>query len=180
MRSQVAPEMAREPVVRWNGLCLTVMKAVNISSIIRESHLILTLRVYNCYKRLQFRKVTVRVLVLDDNPDILVLVSMMLRRVFDSCQVVTGRTGVEGLAVLADSDRAPDIILSNLRMPKMDGFTFVREVRRNTDWANVHVAMMSALSTQEIRDEAQASGVESFLSKPFSYNDFAAMMTELV
>jgi CheY-like chemotaxis protein len=120
-----------------------------------------------------------RVLILDDNPDILALVSAMLGRVFGSCQVVTGRTGNEGLLALADADSTPDIILSNLRMPEMDGFTFVREVRRNTDWDNVHVGVMSALSTQDVLDEARASGAEAFLRKPFSYNDFKAVMDAL-
>lgn len=120
-----------------------------------------------------------RVLVLDDNPDILALVSAMLQRVFGSCQIITGRNGAEGLAALAEPDNTPDIILSNLRMPKMDGFTFVREVRRNTDWAGIGVAMMSALSTQDIRDEAQAIGAEVFLPKPFTYHDFKTAMDQL-
>ena len=120
-----------------------------------------------------------RVLVLDDNPDILALVSAMLQRVFGTCQIITGRNGAEGLDALAEPDSKPDIILSNLRMPKMDGFTFVREVRRNTDWAGIGVVMMSALSTQDIRDEAHAIGAEVFLPKPFTYQDFKTAMDEL-
>lgn len=121
-----------------------------------------------------------RVLVLDDNPDILALVSAMLQRAFDRCQVVTGRNGSEGLAAMADSDGPPDIILSNLRMPEMDGFAFVREVRRNADWVDIRVAMMSALSTEDIRDKARASGAQTFLPKPFTYRDFIAVMDELI
>ena len=120
-----------------------------------------------------------RILVLDDNPDILVLVSTMLQRTFESCQVVTGRNGTEGLAALENPDHTPDIILSNLRMPEMDGLAFVREVRRNTGWDSVRVAMMSALSSQELIDEMYASGAESFLAKPFSYNDFKSLMDAL-
>ena len=62
----------------------------------------------------------------------------------------------------------------------MDGFTFMREVRQNADWSDIHVAAMSALSSPDILDQAQSSGAEVFLPKPFTFSDFKQIMEQLI
>lgn len=119
-----------------------------------------------------------RFLILDDNPDIIVLVSMMLQQTYDYCEIMTARNGEEGLAALNTS--IPDVIISNVRMPMMDGLTFIREVRQNVHWSNIRVAAMSALNTPNILNEAKDSGAQAFLQKPFTYNDFKTVMSQLI
>jgi CheY-like chemotaxis protein len=122
------------------------------------------------------------ILVLDDNPEITSLLSMMVNRLIDrdDCKVITGRTGQEGLEWLSMTEHLPDVIISNFRMPQMDGMTFLRQVRRNTDWSQIHLVLMSALQTPELRSEASASGAEAFLAKPFTLNDLKNVLDDLL
>ena len=117
-------------------------------------------------------------LVVDDNPDIISLVSMMALRILggDKCQIISGRNGQEGLELLQAAESMPDVIISNLRMPQMDGLTFLREVRARPQWSDIHLVMMSATQTAEARHQAAASGAEFFLAKPFNLNDFKDLL----
>ena len=121
-----------------------------------------------------------RFLVVDDKPEILSLVTMMLERAFGPCEIVTGRNGNEGLAALSAGEEKPDVIISNLRMPSMDGFTFMREVRQNNAWADIHVVVMSALTSPDVLAKAETSGAELFLRKPFTFNNFKEVMEQLI
>ncbi len=118
-------------------------------------------------------------LVVDDNPDIISLVTTMARRIFDpdDCQIISGRNGLEGLDLLQITQPVPDVIISNLRMPQMDGLTFLREVRSHVEWSKIHLVMMSATQTAEARGAAEASGAEFYLGKPFTLNDLKNVLT---
>ena len=123
-----------------------------------------------------------KIMILDDNPEILSMVTTMLYNAYgrDNCQVVAGRNGQEGLALLKDSAGSPDLILTNLRMPQMDGLTFLGEVRHNAAWDTIRLVMMSAQSSAETVTEATASGAEAFLQKPFTYRDLTTTINDIL
>ena len=123
-----------------------------------------------------------KIMVLDDNPEILSMVTIMLHNAYgqDTCRVVSGRNGQEGLELLKDEDASPDLILTNLRMPQMDGMTFLGEVRHNTEWSNIRLVMMSAQSSVETVSKAKEGGAGAFLRKPFTYRDLTTTIDELL
>ena len=112
-------------------------------------------------------------MVLDDNPDIILLVRTMVTRVLkdEECQFLEGRNGQEGINLLEANDQIPEMIISNFRMPQMDGLTFFREVRQNIKWTDIRLIMMSAHPSGELIRQASESGAESFLRKPFNLAD---------
>ena len=116
-------------------------------------------------------------MVVDDNPDIVSMLSMMLPRVVDNCQVVSANNGSQGLDLL--KNMTPDVILTNWRMPQMDGMTFLSEVRQQSAWDEIRLVMMSALATPDVQDEASANGAEAFLSKPFTLVDLRLLFQGL-
>lgn len=118
-----------------------------------------------------------KIMVLDDNAEIISMLTMMIYSAYgrENCEVFAGRNGEDGLALLKDNVH-PDVILTNLRMPLMDGLTFISEVRHNTAWNDVRLVMMSALSTSDVVNAATASGAEAFLRKPFTYQDLKAVL----
>lgn len=118
-----------------------------------------------------------RILILDDNPEILLLLTMMIRHALGSepCEIIPAHNGCEGLSFL-DSIPTPDLILTNLRMPYMDGLSFMREVRRNTRWARIPLIVVSADFSDMTREAAAAGGAVAFLPKPF---DFAGIRSIL-
>lgn len=107
-----------------------------------------------------------QILILDDNSDLLALLTMALER--HGLEVRAARNGQEGLEMLANAPTLPDAILSNLRMPRMDGLTFLEAVRKNHAWASIPVVLMSAVFTENDRQTAESTGVQGFLQKPFS------------
>ena len=121
-----------------------------------------------------------QILILDDNPEIIDLMSVMLHSAFgkENCQIISGHNGREGLALLAES--TPDVILTNLRMPQMDGMAFMTEVRRQKDWDHIHLVMVSALATPEILIQARANGANAFIRKPFTMRDLKTVLAPMI
>jgi CheY-like chemotaxis protein len=119
-------------------------------------------------------------MILDDNPEIADLLATMLHSAFGkgNCQIVIGQNGHEGFSLL--TQHIPDVIFTNLRMPQMDGMTFIQELRRVQEYDHVHLVMVSALATPEIVAQAQAGGVETFIRKPFTLRDIRAALNSIV
>lgn len=117
------------------------------------------------------------ILLVDDNPDIIQLISAMIKRILGAkCEIVFGRDGQEGLNILNASEQTPDLIFTNLRMPNMDGMAFIKQVRRNDTWDNIPMVMMTAHQSPDLRREVMANGATAFLAKPFNFNEIKATL----
>ncbi len=114
------------------------------------------------------------ILLLEDNADMLAMLSQVLE--WGGYSVIGGRSGHEGIARLTEAHRLPDIIISDLLMPGMDGIAFLRQVRENPDWADIPFVMMSAYSSSAERQNAIQHGANDFLVKPFNLEDFQAVL----
>jgi CheY-like chemotaxis protein len=107
------------------------------------------------------------ILVLDDQPDIVTLLKTLLERW--GFEVVAGRNGEEGLNLL--SSVHPAAIISNIRMPHMDGMDFLDRVRVSPEWSSIPIVMMSALCAEECSATVMQHGANAFLAKPFRIAD---------
>jgi CheY-like chemotaxis protein len=114
------------------------------------------------------------ILLLEDNADMLAMLSQVLE--WGGYTVWGGRSGQEGIDCLANATRLPDIIISDLLMPGMDGIAFLRHVRENPDWADIPFVMMSAYTSNAERQNAIQNGANDFLVKPFNLEDFQAVL----
>lgn len=70
----------------------------------------------------------------------------------------------------------PDLILSDVMMPEMDGLSFVRHLRDHAAWQTIPIVVVSAKATAEDRRNALASGASDFLAKPFSSYDLEELI----
>jgi CheY-like chemotaxis protein len=102
------------------------------------------------------------VLVVDDEPDMLVNVARILRRARYEC--VTAESGEEALALF--QRQRPDLILTDLRMPGMDGLALLRVVRQHL--LPPPVVVFTAYASEATAREALAAGARGFLPKPFT------------
>lgn len=109
------------------------------------------------------------VLVVDDNADLRAYIAELLSPVY----VVS--TAVDGLAAL-DAVRAdtPDIVVSDVMMPRLDGFALVRELRATAATASVPVILLSARAGEEAAVEGLDTGADDYLVKPFSARELLA------
>jgi CheY-like chemotaxis protein len=109
------------------------------------------------------------VLVADDNADMRHYVAALLT---DLCEVVTAADGVEALA-LARS-RAPDLVLTDVMMPNLDGFGLLAALRADPAIGPVPIIMLSARAGEEAAVEGLTSGADDYLVKPFSALELVA------
>jgi DNA-binding NarL/FixJ family response regulator len=115
---------------------------------------------------------TIRVLVVDDDDAVRTVLSELLREVgFD----VVGRAGdgVEGVS-LAQS-LSPDVILLDVRMPRMGGIDAAREILSHLP--NIRIVMLSAYDDGSLKTEAQAAGASTFLVKGCPLAELVAAVT---
>ncbi|HEX5268107.1 MAG TPA: response regulator transcription factor [Acidimicrobiales bacterium] len=107
----------------------------------------------------------VRVLVVDDEPDIRILLWLAVEA-DGRCQVVADASnGREG--VVRAAEHQPDVVVLDQMMPEMDGVHALPLIREAAPRAKV--IMLSALSSQELRAEALRSGADAYLEKSASF-----------
>ncbi|MGE5552523.1 MAG: response regulator [Betaproteobacteria bacterium] len=108
-----------------------------------------------------------KVLVVDDEPAIRELVQFNLKRA--GLTVVPAADGEEALALFRT--HRPDLVLLDLMLPRLDGFTVCRRIR---DESRVPIIMLTARTSEQDRVEGLEMGADDYLSKPFSPRELVA------
>ena len=116
-------------------------------------------------------------LVVEDVPHILELLAVTLR--FKGYPVVTAKNGEEALAMV-EKER-PAIIITDILMPRMDGFALMHNLRKNPKTSQIPVVFLSATYiTPEDRDFALKLGAVRFLEKPVDTPEFLLTVAEIL
>jgi CheY-like chemotaxis protein len=117
------------------------------------------------------------VLVVEDIPDILNLLQTSLQ--FKGYRVVTARNGQEALDVIEKEQ--PALIITDILMPKMDGFGLVHRLRINPATRQIPVVFLSATYVApEDKAFALTIGVTRFIEKPVNFENFLPAISELM
>jgi signal transduction histidine kinase len=110
-----------------------------------------------------------RILVVDDNADMREYLTRVLARDW------TVETAVDGEAALAAvRSHRPDVILTDVMMPKLDGFGLIARLRATEATADIPVIVLSARAGEESRVEGLQAGADDYLIKPFSARELLA------
>jgi CheY-like chemotaxis protein len=121
-----------------------------------------------------------RVLVADDDEDMLLLVATLLRR--DGHEVLEARSGAELLEIVGsailDRDRAPDLIVTDVRMEGFSGLEVLVGLR-HAHWA-VPVVVMSAYGRSRIEEVGRRLGASAVFTKPFDVERLRETVNDLV
>jgi PAS domain S-box-containing protein len=110
-----------------------------------------------------------RVLVVDDNADLRRYVARLLSARF---AVSTAADGAAALEMI--QKEKPDLVLSDVMMPKLDGFGLLRAIRSRSELRTIPVILLSARAGEESRIEGLDAGADDFLVKPFSGRELLA------
>ena len=110
-----------------------------------------------------------RVLIADDNADMRLYLGRLLSERFDTVAVANGRDALEAV-----QQQLPDLILSDVMMPELDGFGLLRELRKNSETRTVPIILLSARAGEESRVEGIDAGADDYLVKPFSARELIA------
>jgi chemosensory pili system protein ChpA (sensor histidine kinase/response regulator) len=112
------------------------------------------------------------VLVVDDSLTVRRVTQRLLVR--EGYRVVTAKDGFEALERLAEE--RPVVLLSDIEMPRMDGFDLVRNVRADPRLAGLPVVMITSRIAQKHRDYAAELGVEHYLGKPYAEEELLSLV----
>jgi DNA-binding response OmpR family regulator len=105
-----------------------------------------------------------KILIAEDEPDIRDLVAFTLR--FAGYEVVAGNNGEE--AVQIASREFPDLILLDVRMPRMTGYDACRAIKANPELKDIPVVFLSAKGQESEIQTGLDAGAEEYLLKPFA------------
>jgi chemosensory pili system protein ChpA (sensor histidine kinase/response regulator) len=115
------------------------------------------------------------VMVVDDSLTVRKFTTRFLTR--EGFEVVTARDGVDALKLL--TDHAPDVILLDIEMPRMDGFEFAKTLKADARTAVIPVIMITSRTADKHRNRAAELGVERFLGKPYQEDELLRSLREL-
>lgn len=119
---------------------------------------------------------TARILAIDDSPTICALVARALRGAGFTVSVASD--GVEGVEMLASV--APDLIVTDLNMPRMDGFGLIDSVRNSENFSHVPILVLTTESSAELRARARASGATGWIVKPFNDQRLVSVISRVL
>jgi chemosensory pili system protein ChpA (sensor histidine kinase/response regulator) len=112
------------------------------------------------------------VLVVDDSLTVRRVTQRLLTR--EGYRVATAKDGLEALERLAEE--RPVVVLSDIEMPRMDGFDLVRNIRADLRLADLAVIMITSRIAQKHRDYAVELGVDHYLGKPYSEDELLGLV----
>ena len=101
-----------------------------------------------------------QILLVDDSRSILAEIKAILSGDYGVTPVASGAQALKYLTV-----KTPDLILSDVLMPEMDGYKLISEIRRE-GVADIHVVLMTAGSSEESKQKGIEAGAEDFIAKP--------------
>lgn len=116
-----------------------------------------------------------KVLILDDMEMNRHLIKSFLT--IKGFEVEVAEDGMEGMNHL--KDKSFDLIFSDIEMPNMNGFEFLRRVKTNPKHKNTPVVMLTTLDKQEHKDRAKKLGASHYLVKPFTREKITEVLTDL-
>lgn len=115
------------------------------------------------------------VLVVDDNPDIRQMLSVMLSETY---HVLTAASGQEGITKAMRT--IPNVIVCDVMMPGMDGLECCRRLKAEVNTCHIPVMMLTACSLDEQRVKGHEHGADAYLSKPFNEQVLRAQLDALI
>jgi len=117
-----------------------------------------------------------RILVIEDEKEMLEAVRLRLEA--NSYEVIAASDGAEGLSQ-ARSEK-PDLIVMDIMLPKMDGFTVCRMLKFDENYKNTPIIMLTARTQEMDVARGKEMGADAYLTKPFKSEELLAKIKELI
>ena len=119
---------------------------------------------------------TKSILVVEDEPNIVLSLQFLMKKA--GFEVRVARDGEEALAAVLD--RAPDLILLDVMIPKRDGYDVCQTIRANPEWKNIYIIMLTAKGREVDREKGIALGANDYVTKPFSTRDLTEKVRQIL
>lgn len=120
-----------------------------------------------------------RVLVVDDDVEIGDYIQQELGNYYRISAVTSGREALKAL-LGAEPDKQIDLVVSDVMMPEMDGFTLLRMIKTNMNISHIPVVMLTSKADVANRLEGLEKGADAYLAKPFDMDELHVVINNLI
>ncbi len=117
-----------------------------------------------------------RILVVEDDPDIRMLVSNVLSKWYDVREAVNG---LEALTTI-EAGFKPDLIVADIMMPELDGLTMTKALKQQPSTSQIPVIFLTARTTPRDVVEGINVGAKAYLTKPFKVDELVSKVAKLL
>ncbi len=115
-----------------------------------------------------------KILVIEDDPDLLSVLSQhLVNHKYDVLQAVDGQEGFQKV-----EEGKPDLIILDVKMPKLDGYTFIKELRTKKEHAQIPVMVLTAHS--DLDSLFKVEGVAAYFTKPYEIEKILAVIKKVL
>ena len=118
------------------------------------------------------------VLIVDDSPSIRRQSTKLVEQA--GLRVITANNGADALELLLNGDWEPDLILSDVEMPQIDGWGFLEYVKTDDNFGHFPVVMVTSLDADHHRQKAMELGASDYLIKPLKETDLARVINAII
>ncbi|WP_242342372.1 response regulator transcription factor [Anaeromyxobacter terrae] len=116
-----------------------------------------------------------RVLIVDDEPSIVLSLEYLLKREgYETAVAPDGEAALEAMAA------APDLVVLDVMLPKLNGFEVCERIRADARWRGTKILMLTARGRDTEVARGLRAGADAYVTKPFSTKDLMAKMNELL
>jgi CheY-like chemotaxis protein len=116
------------------------------------------------------------ILLIDDVKEFRALVKIFLS---SNYEVITARDGLEALSIL-ESGLVPDIIVTDLMMPRLDGYQFISKLKELEPYKKIPVIVLSNVDKRKDKEELSRKGIYGYLNKPFSPDELKENLSQML
>jgi len=117
-----------------------------------------------------------RVLVVDDDADMAKMLKLRIEAEgYEFMSVMDGKEMLEVLKI-----KKPDVILLDIMLPNMDGYSVLREMRKHEEYANIPVIILSAKEKKKVGDLFILEKIAFFIEKPFNTKELLERIREVI
>ncbi len=167
----------KEHIVDNEELSTPPLSLVNTYALLEKASLSTVGIVSNTINReLEFgKKERPLLLIIEDNLDVLTYIEYCLK---DQYLIETAKNGAEGIEKALEI--VPDIIISDVMMPKKDGFEVTQALKQNTKTSHVPIILLTAKATQQNKLKGLKHGADAYLMKPFDKEELTIRLEKLI
>jgi signal transduction histidine kinase/DNA-binding response OmpR family regulator len=115
------------------------------------------------------------ILIVEDNADVRAYIREQLENSYRVVEAVNGEKGI-----IKAQETIPDLIITDVMMPKMDGYQFTRKIRGDEKTSHIPIVMLTAKAGLDDKIEGLEKGVDVYLTKPFSAKELKVQVRNLI
>lgn len=117
-----------------------------------------------------------KILIVDDEPNIVISLEFLMQR--EGFEVFVANDGEAALQAVAA--HAPDLVLLDIMLPKVDGFEVCRQLRSDPNQQALKILMLTAKGRETEMAKGMALGADAYTTKPFSTRELVAQVKQLL